>query len=172
MTDDDGTTAVEGLRPRPAWAHGTQWIEPGPATAAPPARDREAVVERVHRYGWAFDERRPDLLAECFVPDGVWEGSIMGTATIGPFRGREAVAGWLAGFWPTQHDQRRHLLTNTVVRDLCEDRSTVLAYLLLTSASDSSVRLETTGCYRFELAREPDGTWRITHLFAGFDAPF
>ena len=171
MSDADDTTG-DGLRPRPAWARETGRIEPGPATAAPPAPDREAVVERVHRYGWAYDERRTDLLAECFTGEGVWEGNVMGTAPIGPFRGRDAVAGWLAGFWPQQHDQRRHVLTNTVVQELAGDRATVLAYLVLTSASAGRVRMETTGCYRFELAREPDGTWRIAHLFAGFDAPF
>jgi ketosteroid isomerase-like protein len=159
----------EELRPRPAWARETGWIEVGPAPVAP---DRAAVVERVHRYGWAFDERRADLLVDCFTADGVWEGSIMGVDPVGPFRGGRAVADWLAGFWTTQRDQRRHVFTNTLVEELGADRATVLAYLVLTSASAGAVRTETTGCYRFQLAREPDGAWRIAHLFAGFDAPF
>ncbi|MCE0762002.1 nuclear transport factor 2 family protein [Pseudonocardia kujensis] len=160
----------EGLRPRPARARETTWL--AAASAAPIADDRAAVVERVHRYGWAFDERRADLLAECFTAGGVWEGSVMGTELIGPFRGRQAVTDWLGRFWPTQPDQRRYVLTNALVEELVDDRATVLAYLVLTSASAGVVRMETTGCYRFSLAREADGCWRIAVLRAGFDAPF
>jgi hypothetical protein len=125
----------------------------------------------VARYCWAYDERRRDLLEGCFIEDAAWEGSVGGSQAVGPIRGRDSILEWLAGFWPHQHDQRRHMLMNPLVERRSEGEAEVHAYLLLVSARDQSVSLETTGFYRVSVVRE-DGRWRIRHLFAGFDAPF
>jgi ketosteroid isomerase-like protein len=130
-----------------------------------------ALTEAVSRYCWAFDERRRDLLADCFTEDAVWEGTVAASQTVGPLRGRDRILEWLAEFWPHQRDQRRHILTNFLVEALSEEEADVYAYLLLTSARDETVSVETTGFYRTRLALD-DGRWRIRHLFAGFDAPF
>lgn len=165
------------LRPPPAWGHASgdlRLVAPGTAAAEPGLR--ALLAEAVHRYGWAYDERRADLLAEAFTEDAVWEASIMGVDRVGPFRGRDAITAWLADFWPAQTDQRRHVLTNVVLQSAAgepdRDRAEVVAYLILLASSDAATRIETAGFYRFALRREADGAWRIAHLFAGFDAPF
>jgi ketosteroid isomerase-like protein len=135
------------------------------------ALDRILVAERIYRYGWAYDEKDPGLLADCFTEDGVWEGSIMGQVDVGPFEGRAAIAEWLGAFWDEQDDQRRHIFTNVIVQDLTADTAVAHAYLLLTGASDASMATITNGPYRFELVKEED-SWRLKRLVAGFDAPF
>jgi hypothetical protein len=167
-------TADDALRPAPGWARtcGHVRLQPPVAVEAGPAADRLLVAERIARYGWSYDERDRVGLAECFTPDGVWEGRIMGRDQVGPIPGREAIADFLAEFWRVQSDQRRHLFTNLVVHDLTPARAAAHAYLLLTAAVDGAMTPVTTGPYRFELARDADGVWRITHLVAGFDAPF
>ena len=95
------------------------------------AIDRLLIAERIHRYGWCFDERNPELLGDCFTADGVWEGRIMGEVSVGPFEGRSAIVQWLSDFWPQQFDQRRHVFTNVTVDDLTATTATAHAYLLL-----------------------------------------
>jgi ketosteroid isomerase-like protein len=132
--------------------------------------DRPALAEPVSRYCWAFDERRRDLLEQCFTEDAVWEGAVSGSEDVGPITGRIEIVEWLAGFWPHQRDQRRHVLTNFLVASHSPAAAEIHAYLVLTSARGETVSLETTGCYRVQLARD-EGDWRIRYMFAHFDAP-
>jgi hypothetical protein len=167
---------AESLKPAPAWARDTGHTAVRPLAAgtdAGSAIDRLLVAERVARYGWAFDERDRDGLADCFIADGVWEGEIMGGEHVGPFEGREAIVSFLTGFWSEQDDQRRHVFTNVIVDEQGSDTATAHAYLVLLGSSDASMTPLTAGPYRLELVRDPaDGVWRLARLLAGFDAPY
>lgn len=161
-------------RPAPAWAHATGVVNlRGSADRhlSTPLNPAQALQEAIHRYCWAFDERRADLLLECFTADASWEASVMGETRVGPFVGQAQVQEWLSRFWAHQRDQRRHLILNFIVEELHDDHATALAYLLLMGSSDAQSRLETTGFYRLTYQRGADG-WRISSLFAGFDSPF
>jgi hypothetical protein len=158
----------------PAWAHGTGLVQlrsEADRSVSPALDPRQSLQEVIHRYCWAFDERRADLLGECFTEDGTWEASVMGETRVGPFDGQAQVQEWLSRFWDHQRDQRRHLILNFIVEDLHEDRATALAYLLLMGSSDASSRMESVGFYRLDF-RNDAGTWRIKSLVAGFDSPF
>jgi ketosteroid isomerase-like protein len=167
---------MSGLRtPTPGWARsaGHARLRPPPADdqSAAGALARCLVAECIARYGWAYDERDPAALGDCFTPDGVWEGSLQGLQPIGPHQGRAAVVDFLSGFWEQQQDQRRHVFSNLVVDLETADRASAHAYLVLTSVEADIVRPVTTGPYRFDLLAL-DGIWRITRLSAGFDSPF
>jgi hypothetical protein len=159
--------------PEPGWAAqaGHATVKPLGVTDPAGSADRVMIAERIHRYGWGYDERDDSLLADCFTADCVWEGSIMGGDAVGPFEGRDAVIAFLAEFWTTQHDQRRHMFTNVVVDDLGGSSAVAHAYLLLTASSGGTMTPITTGPYRLTMRKE-DGVWRIARLTAGFDAPF
>ena len=163
-------------RPQPAWASqaGQVRVQAMGADRDPGrAADRIMIGERIHRYGWGYDERNADLLADCFTTDGVWEGSIMGADGVGPFEGRQAVVAFLTEFWTVQTDQRRHVFTNVIVDALTETTAVAHAYLVLTATSDGTMTPVTNGPYRLEMRRDPaDDSWRIARLVAGFDAPF
>jgi ketosteroid isomerase-like protein len=161
------------LQPEPGWGRTTGHTRIGRLSHSEAGRalDRLEIAERVYRYGWGFDERDPELLGDCFTDDAVWEGSIMGQVSVGPFAGREKIVEWLATFWDEQHDQRRHIFTNLVIQDLTEDTAVAHAYLLLTATSEAKTAPVTNGPYRFELLRQDD-SWRLVRLVAGFDAPF
>lgn len=165
---------VPALRPAPAWAHGSGLLRLRTAAQRdlPDALDpRQAMQEVIHRYCWAFDERRADLLAECFTEDATWEASVMAETRVGPFVGHAQVQEWLGRFWAHQRDQRRHLILNFVVEEQDDEGGTALAYLLLAGSSDAQSRLETTGFYRLRYRRDAAG-WRILSMQAGFDSPF
>jgi hypothetical protein len=165
---------TDGDFPVPGWGHITGHLSmraPAPPQERSVAIERSLIAERISRYGWSFDERRADLLADCFTAEAIWEGSIAGEDPLGPFVGRDAIVAWMSGFWESQHDQRRHMIVNTVIEDHTESAALAQAYQVLTAARGGEVALETTGFYRFNLTREPD-SWRIAHLFSGYDAPF
>jgi hypothetical protein len=155
----------------PGWAHAGGTIKLGGGVSQADAEARQLVVERVARYCWAYDERRADLLADCFTEDGIWEGNVLDKVPIGPFSSRNSIIEWLTGFWPHQHDQRRHMLLNNLVEKLEDDSAVTLSYLLLMSSDGESSKIECTGFYRCELSRQ-DGIWRIGKMTACFDAPF
>src|ERR1700761_4704400 len=161
------------LQPEPGWGRTTGQTQVGRLSHGEVDRvlDRLDIAERIHRYGWGYDERDQALLGDCFTIDGIWEGSIMGTQPLGPFTGREVIVDWLMTFWAQQTDQRRHRFTNVIVQDLTPTTVTAHAYLLLTAATNGTVTPVTTGPYRFELVREDD-SWRISRLIANFDVPF
>jgi hypothetical protein len=132
---------------------------------------RYLINERISRYGWAFDERRAELLAECFTEDAEWSGSIGGVDTVEPVRGRSEIVAWLSEFWPRQLDQRRHHMMSVSVSATSAEKATAISSLLLTSASQGSLSLVLTSFYTFELVCSK-GAWRIKKLFEGCDVPF
>lgn len=159
------------LRPQPAWAHSTEVLTLCAITPPVQMSVRDQVVERLHRYCWAFDERQPGLLENCFTTDAVWEGFVMGETDVGPHVGRDAVMKYLTDFWIHQRDQRRHVVSNMILERLDENSATLLAYLLLLGSGRAHTQFECAGFYRTELRNEPDG-WRISRLTAGFDSPY
>jgi hypothetical protein len=142
-----------------------------PDISAAAALDRQLIVDRVYRYGWAFDERRLDALRACFTEDAVWEGNTGGEEPVAPINGREQIAEWLAGFWQRQPDQRRHMMVSIVVDNQTPESADALASLILTSAQDSAISTVLTSFYRLRLVKHAD-SWLIAHLFEGFDVAF
>jgi SnoaL-like protein len=135
------------------------------------AAERTLMAERIYRYGWAFDEREPTLLADCFTDDARWEARVAGETVIGPFDGRAAIVEFMKGFWERQDDQRRHMISNVIVDAQTEDEARVLTYHLLASARGGAPVPVTCGFYRL-LMQKQDGVWRIHRLLAGYDVRF
>lgn len=162
------------LKPAPAWGRSAGHTQVKKLAAEPSdaAIDRLLIAERIHRYGWGYDERDREALGDCFTADGVWEALIMGTDPVGPFEGRDAIVDWLMGFWDVQTDQRRHVFTNVVIDDLTDSTATAHAYVVLLASADSTMVPQTAGPYRLSMVKDDDGVWRMSRLVAGFDAPF
>jgi SnoaL-like domain len=174
MTDKIPVGADAPIPSLPAWGHGAGLLALRDSTAPSDiaeTADRLLIIERVHRYCWAYDERRRERLADCFTEDAIWEGSVLGQVAVGPFRGRTKIIEWLCGFWPYQHDQRRHMILNTIVEEQTKSQARTLSYLLLASSNAKSISIETMGFYRVAYRRS-GAAWQIEHLAAGFDAPF
>lgn len=135
------------------------------------ALDAHLIQERIARYGWSFDERRADQLAQCFTEDALWWGNIAGTAPVEPVRGRDSIVTWLSDFWPRQSDQRRHLMTSVLIQDQSPSHASAICSLLLTSAQAATLSVVLTSFYRFALVKS-SGVWQINELFEGCDVPF
>lgn len=158
-------------RPVPAWAHRTGLLNLESTPPTDTLSTREQLEECLYRYCWSFDERRPDLLAQCFTEDAVWAGYVMGETDVGPHVGRDALLTYLTTFWEYQRDQRRHVISNFIVESLGDDTATGAAYLLLLGSKRATTAFETAGFYRIDYRREAS-EWRISGLTAAFDSPF
>jgi hypothetical protein len=165
---------TKATAPAPGWgaAHGFIALDTTPTNRfAGSDLATYLINERISRYGWAFDERRADLLAECFTEDAEWSGNIGGVDVVDPVRGRSEIVAWLSEFWPRQLDQRRHHMMSVSLSVSSPESATAISSLLLTSATHGSLSLVLTSFYTFELVCS-NGVWRIKRLFEGCDVPF
>jgi hypothetical protein len=159
---------------RPSWGHIDDVIhlnDDQTLVSKEMLAERVLIAERMHRYGWAFDERQEEALSECFTESANWQANIMGTSSLGPFKGRSEIVKFMKGYWPNQFDQRRHNIANVIVESQSEETVSILAYLVLMSASAQGLKPVTTGFYKVEMTKL-DGTWKIQSLLAGFDSLF
>jgi hypothetical protein len=163
----------EDLHPVPGWGekHGLTGLRAVDSWSKIPGATIAEIQQCINRYCWGFDDRRLDILSDCFVEDGSWEASVMGEVKIGPFVGRPQVLEWLSRFWKHQKDQRRHVFANLIVDEVDGNTAVAYSYLLLLGSSNSLTQLESVGFYRFSLERRDD-RWLIAELSAGFDSPF
>jgi len=167
---DTGSEKLDG----PGWGHrsGLLDLRPADPATAPTDADRAALIERCARYAWGFDERRADLLEDCFTEDTTWSGQVAGGGRIGPHRGRTAVLEFMTGFWLRQHEQRRHLLLNHVIAMTDPNEAVVHSYHVLLAAEPTSIAITASGFYRMRMRVEHDGIWRISHVLSGYDRRF
>lgn len=167
------SSANEDLHPVPAWghSHGLSQLRGPESWATVSGSVISEIQQCINRYCWGFDDRRLDVMGDCFLETATWDASVMGEVSIGPFIGREQILEWLSRFWKYQTDQRRHVFTNLVVDSLEGNTAVAYCYLLLLGTSNSETQLESSGFYRFTLQYE-EGRWFIAALTAGFDAPF
>lgn len=159
---------------RPSWAHADEVIHLNhdqTLVSKELLAERVLIAERMHRYGWALDEGQEESLSECFTESATWQANIMGTSALGPFLGRSEILNFMKGYWPTQFDQRRHNITNVIVESQSEKTVSILAYLVLMSASAQELKPITTGFYKVEMVKL-DGIWKIQSLLVGFDSLF
>ena len=168
-------TSAKKLVPAPAWGHASGLLKIGRDAVLEPEQlaDRLAIIDRMYRYAWSFDERQLEMLTDCFAKDATWEAHLTGTSTIGPFVGRVVVVAFMSSCWADQLVQRRHLIMNAVVEDQSADEATLLTYhLLVSTTKDTGVVPVTTGFYRVRMNKSAKGHWRIHSLIAGYDVPF
>ncbi len=159
----------------PAWMSVNGLIDL-PRTTLPPldavaAADQLQILGVIARYAWSYDERDLEVMKDTFTEDAVFDSNVRTEYVAEPLRGRDAIAARMREFMDGQEDQRRHHITNALVLGQTDDSAHVMAFLLLTAATDAGVRLVTTGVYDVRLRKEA-GRWRMEHVLAGFDAPF
>lgn len=123
--------------------------------------DRLSIIDRLSRYGHAYDQGDLDALAACFTGNATFSiaGGIGGMPAV--MRGREEIRARMAARREaTAHAQRRHIITNVILDDDGPDRVRAASYLLLGSTEDGVLHLPVTGRYVDVLVRQGDG-WAI-----------
>jgi 3-phenylpropionate/cinnamic acid dioxygenase small subunit len=132
--------------------------------------DREAIRDVIGRFAHLADEKRYEELGEFFTEDAAQTTIINGREKHGPFIGRQAIIGRLAGVGHLQ-PQQRHIVTNIVFEEETPSSATVVSYLTLVHITDAGPRIQSTGKYRDSFTLR-DGAWRIQEKLIMLDSNF
>jgi len=154
------------------WAHRAGLIDLGTASSDIPrtlaAEDRIAIQELFARYAIAYDERRMDILRDCFTDDGIYQVQ-MGAQVLARFEGADqAVAGMGSVMQEQGPAQRRHLMTNLVLEPVGDGVVSAVAYAAVIVMTDAGPTVGAAAVYGATVART-GGAWKFRHVSLGMD---
>jgi SnoaL-like protein len=155
--------------PAPAgWAERTGRYD---LTATTPAaavdiQDHLAITDVVHRYAWALNHLRADVIETLLAPDASFTGSFAGDREWA-VDGAPQIAEFLVGYMREVAIQRRHFVTNLLVQWHGPGSATAIAYFLIVSG-ESPPGLIATGWYAMDLRKSE--RWLISSVYDGVDA--
>ena len=133
--------------------------------------EKMEISELLNKSSYALDERKIELLGDCFAKDAVMSLRISGEDLIGPFDGHEEIMKLMKDSMDTQTDQRRHVISNLFFEKEDEEVVTVVSYLTLFATENKEINLLTTGIYRDEVVKV-DGEWKINNRHLDLELPY
>jgi len=133
--------------------------------------DKLAIHELLSRAAYSFDERKMDMLEQCFIPAATMLVNITGTGEVGPFQGRDAIMQLMADTLAAQTDVRRHVISNFIFESEGENETSVISSLVVFSVEQGKIDVIISGIYRDDVVKGGDG-WQISHRHLDLDLPF
>ena len=135
------------------------------------SKNKLAIIELMGRAAYAFDMRDLAMLENCFAADAVMTVNITDGDAFGPFEGREAIMGLMAGALDAQTDKRSHIISNILFESGDNRSATVLSNVVVSAVEGGKIALITSGIYR-DVVVNTDGDWRIQNRHLDLDLPF
>lgn len=133
--------------------------------------DRDEIENLLNAYALAYDENDMDAMEECFTEDAGMTLRIQDGDLLGPFEGREAIVKLMRDSLASQTDQRRHIVTNLVIRDLAGSVARAESYLTLISVEGNALTVLSTARYEDRLVLD-SGRWRFSGRHVQLDLPY
>jgi hypothetical protein len=130
-----------------------------------------AIHELLSRAAYSFDERKLDVLEQCFTANASMLVNITGSGEVGPFEGREAIMQLMSDTLATQTDVRRHIISNFFFEVEGNEAATVVSSVVVSSVKHGEINVVISGIYRDDVIKSDDG-WRISHRHLDLDIPF
>ena len=117
---------------------------------------KDAIRELMATYAQALDACRFADVAACFAPDGEW------SADYGAARGPAEIEAFIRGIVPVKGEgpQRKHYITNIIIKVDGETASAVSDYLIVREAEGGLIPVM-GGTYRDKFVKTPAG-WRFS----------
>ena len=117
---------------------------------------KDAIRELMAMYAQALDACRFADVAACFAPDGEW------TTDYGAARGPAEIEAFIRGIVPVKGEgpQRKHYITNIIVKVDGDTASAVSDYLIVREAGPGLIPVM-GGTYRDKFVKTPAG-WRFS----------
>ncbi len=135
------------------------------------SKNKLAIYELLGRSAYAFDMRDLAMLEDCFTTDAVMSVQIKDGDAYGPFEGREAIMGLMAGALEAQTDTRSHMISNILFESGDNRSATVLSNVVVSAVEDGKIALITSGIYRDGVVKTDSG-WQIANRHLDLDLPF
>ena len=117
---------------------------------------KDAIRELMATYAQALDACRFADVAACFAPDGEW------TTDYGAARGPAEIEAFIRGIVPVKGEgpQRKHYITNIIIKVDGETASAVSDYLIVRESEDGLMPVM-GGTYHDRFVKTPAG-WRFS----------
>ena len=117
---------------------------------------KDAIRELMAAYAQALDACRFADVAACFAPDGEW------TTDYGAAHGPAEIEAFIRGIVPVKGEgpQRKHYITNIIIKVDGETASAVSDYLIVREAEGGLIPVM-GGTYRDKFVKTPAG-WRFS----------
>jgi ketosteroid isomerase-like protein len=117
---------------------------------------KDAIRELMATYAQALDACRFADVAACFAPDGEW------STDYGAARGPAEIEAFIRGIVPVKGEgpQRKHYITNIIIKVDGETASAVSDYLIVREAEGGLIPVM-GGTYRDKFVKTPAG-WRFS----------
>lgn len=164
-------STLEETSPSRFWAHAGGHLDLKPLGAVPitveQLLDRTLINEAFHRFAYAHDENRMDVLLSCFTDDAEFSGS-HGAEVFFTVHGTEAIAQRLGPNIPQLYGQRRHCITNITIEEMSESEASAIAYCIVPCCADG-VEWKAQSFYFCDLRKCDDGFWRFSRMLMGMD---
>ena len=135
------------------------------------AEDKLLIQEMLSRAAYSFDERKLDMLEQCFWPDATMLVHITGTGDVGPFEGRDAIMKLMKDTLDSQTDVRRHVISNFFYEAESSASASVVSNVVVFSVENGKIDVIISGVYRDDVTKA-DGRWGISHRHLDLDLPF
>ena len=135
------------------------------------ANDKLAIHELLSRAAYSFDERKLDVLEQCFASDANMLVNIADGQTFGPFEGRDAIMQLMKGTLDSQTDVRRHIISNFIFEAEGDQNATVLSSIVLIATENAKIDVITSGIYR-DVVEKNNGNWQIKDRLLNLELGF
>jgi hypothetical protein len=116
-----------------------------------PGNDNFEIQSLYSKYCFALDGNNPELLIECFAPDGIFQVSER------HFQGVEQ----LSMVARSGDNRPRHHYANLWIKSIQGERAQASAYFFLVNLADGAIC--GYGHYDDDMVRGADGLWRFQH---------
>lgn len=133
--------------------------------------DRGAIEDVLNKYAIAYDENDMGTMADCFTPGAVMTLRVQDGDLVGPFEGRDAIVKLMRDSLASQTDQRRHLVSNMVIRAASMVAVSVESYLTLISIEGKTLTVLSTARYEDQLVHD-GSAWRFSKRHVQLDLPY
>jgi hypothetical protein len=130
----------------------------------------ERLQELMTRFLVGVDEQDAGMVRATLAED-VRNTMVLDGQRMDPPAGREALIAYLADFWKSQTDQRRHVLSNAIVESDSPREPVLSFYLTLWATQDQKLRAVATGRYVVHYRVDGDDA-RIRSIELTLDGPF
>ena len=152
-----------------------------PENRNPSPEDSQEIMDLIHSYSWALDERDPPRFAELFTDNAVYEACKNGGAPSSPSQiirttRREELRLHIEQQFEELREmmiQTRHFQTNTILNavdeNTVEEKTTML--VTIQRASMSTPENDYTAVLKGKLKKNEDGVWRFEQLTLFTDEP-
>ncbi len=147
----------------------TNIVNPAPA-------DRQAIMDLIHSYNWALDDKNVSRFTALFTPNAQYEACTgAGNVQVFTTESQEDLGTFMAGILNDLGDDRqaRHFESNTLLH--AQDKDTVIGkttLLVTIQWADMEVpNLDYTAVLKATFARGTDNVWRFSRLTLITDTP-